>query len=82
MTRQYPEVPHIGQKVLVRPNPTSHPIEALVTHLDTLKGMVHVKLLGYTGKWAARPRAVCNFGGQHLHFKNNHFFFDPQPFLS
>lgn len=82
MARQYPIEIFIGQKVLVRFDAGSHPIEALVTALDTVKGLVHVAPIGYRVKWAARPRAICSDRGLFLHFEDDHFFFSKLPCFS
>lgn len=81
MPRQINDEIHVGQKVLVRFDPQSHPIEALVTYLDVMKGLVHVNPIGYKVRWAARPPAISNMHGLYLHFKNDCFFFSPDPFL-
>jgi hypothetical protein len=77
MTRQYPEELHIGQKVYVRFDPTAHPIAALVTAVDTSRGVVQVNPIGYKIRWATRPRAISNEEGHFLHFDDQHFFFAP-----
>lgn len=82
MPRQINDPIHIGQKVLVRFDPTTHPIEALVTYLDVMRGLVHVNPIGYKVRWAARPPAISNMSGQFLHFKDAQFFFSPHPFLT
>lgn len=81
MTRQYPPELHLGQKVYVRPNPTAFPIEALVTYMDTVRGLVHVQLRGYARKYAAHPRAISNLQGQYLHYEDKRFFFSADPFF-
>lgn len=78
MTRQYPPEIYIGQTVDVHIDPSSAPVEALVTFLDFVKGLVHVEPVGYRAKWAARPRAIT-MRGLYLHFENNDFFFSPVP---
>jgi hypothetical protein len=75
MARQYPNELHLGQAVLVRIDPTSHPIEALVTKIDGAEGLIHVNPVGYKVRWVARPRAITTKCGQFLRFENNQFFF-------
>ena len=80
--RQILDELYIGQKVLVRPNPTAYPMEAFVTAIDSLKGMVHVNLRDYQGKWAVKPRAISNLAGKYLHYQQNQFYFSPEPFFA
>jgi hypothetical protein len=82
MTRQYPPELYLGQKVLVRPNPTAFPIEALVTYIDTVRGLVHVRLRGYQQKFAAKPHAISTLQGQFLHYQNKRFFFAKDPYFA
>lgn len=82
MARQYPNEIHLGQKVLVRINPTAHPIEALVTKIDGEAGMIHVNPIGYKVRWAAKPRAISTESGLFLRFENNQFSFGTTPSLA
>lgn len=82
MSRQFPLELHVGQTVLVRPSPTTHPIEALVTHLDRFKGIIHVKPIGYKVKWRVRVRAISSLTGLHLHHENERFTFKEAPFFA
>lgn len=82
MPRHIPEELHIGQKILVRPNPTHYPLDAIVTNIDVLKGMVHVRFATVEGLFAVFPVAISNMEGAYLHFKNNEFFFSHKPFFS
>lgn len=75
MKRQFPNELHIGQKVRVYPNPTAHPIEALVTAIDSIKGIVQVNPIGYKIRWNAQPHAVTNMDGLFLRFENDQFIF-------
>lgn len=78
MTRHYPPEIFIGQTVAVQVDPSSAPIEALVTFLDFVKGLVYVDPIGYDTHWAAQPQ-VITMQGLYLHFKNNDFYFSPLP---
>lgn len=82
MPRQIPEELHIGQKILVRPNPTHHPLDAIVTYIDALKGLVHVRFSTVEGRFAVFPVAISNKNGAYLHFKNKRFFFSREPFFA
>lgn len=82
MARQFPLELHIGQKVLVRPAPTAHAVEALVTAFDAVKGIVFVQPIGYAIRWMARPRAIESLNGHYLHHKDETFFFDTVPFFA
>lgn len=81
MTRQYPPELHIGQRILVRPNPTTHPLDAWVEAIDTLKGLIHFQLKGHKGLYAAPAHAITNMDGLYLHFKDCRFFFSKDPYL-
>jgi len=81
MPRHIPEELHVGQKILVRPNPTHHPLDAIVTSIDVIKGMVHVRFATVEGRWAVFPVAISNANGAYLHFKNKKFFFSNKPFF-
>ena len=76
MARQYPSELHLGQKIFVQPDPTVHPIAALITKIDLEHGLIHVNPIGYKVRWAAKPRAVSNDEGQYLHFDNQGFHFE------
>lgn len=80
MPRQLLPELHIGQKVMVRPDPTAHAIAALVTAFDEHKGTVTVAPIGYAIKWLARPRAISDMNGLYLHHEQHRFCFKPQPF--
>lgn len=82
MPRYIPEELHVGQKILVRPNPTHHQLSAKVINIDTLKGMVHVRFDTIEGRFAVFPVAISNINGAYLHFKNKKFFFSTQPFFT
>jgi hypothetical protein len=82
MARHYPPELHIGQKVLVRPAPSSYAIEALVIAIDAMKGIVQVKPIGYDIRWIARPRAIASLAGLYLHHENERFFFAVDPFFA
>ena len=75
MARQYPSELHIGQKVLVNLTAGMHPVEALVTKIDSEQGMVHVNPIGYKVRWAAKPRAITNTAGQFLRYEDKSFSF-------
>ncbi len=75
MARQYPTELHIGQKVYVYVNPTTHPITARVTKIDRADGVVHVHPIGYAVRWAIMPRAIASLNGQRLYYKDNDFHF-------
>lgn len=79
MPRHYPPELHVGQKVMVHPSPADHAIEAVVTFLDTVKGLVHVAPVGSNIKWAARPRAISSPDGFFLHFEKRRFTFKETP---
>jgi len=79
MPRQFPDELHIGQKVFVHLHPTAHPVEALVTYIDAIKGLIHVNPIGYKVRWAAHPRAISSLRGLYLHFENEQFFFSSKP---
>lgn len=81
MTRLIPDELHIGQKILVHPNPTTHPLNAIVTYIDHLTGLVHVRFETMSGLWAVRPPAISSLRGLYLHFKNQQFYFSPEPFF-
>lgn len=81
MPRHFPLEPHVGQKVLVYPDPVSHPIEALVTYFDTAAGWVHVRPLHAQGLLACRPKTIVTPSGDYLHFQDQQFFFSKRPFL-
>jgi hypothetical protein len=81
MPRYIPEELHIGQTILVHPNPTHYPMEAIVTYIDTVKGLIHVKFESMDGRFAVLPRGISNLDGLYLHFKNKQFFFSPEPFF-
>lgn len=78
-SRQFPEELHIGQKVLVRFSPTSHPIPAIITLINAEEGFVHVNPVGYKVRWQANPRAITTTKGQFLHFTENTFYYSDQP---
>ncbi|QPC84300.1 hypothetical protein G4Y79_07975 [Phototrophicus methaneseepsis] len=82
MARQFPCELYIGQKVLVRPSPSSYAVESLVIAIDAMKGIVQVKPIGYNIRWIARPRAIANLAGLYLHYENERFFFDVKPFFA
>ena len=82
MARQFPPELHLGQKVVVHPAPGSHGIEALVTAIDAIKGIVQVRPIGYKARWIARPRAIANMAGMYLHHENERFFFAVEPFFA
>lgn len=84
MTYYIPDELHVGQKILVRPNPTESPMEAVVTYIDKLKGLVHVQFMTYNGHWAVKPRAISSLRGLYLHFNlnNKEFFFSTEPFFA
>jgi len=84
MTYYIPDELYVGQKILVRPNPSEHPLEAIVTYIDNLKGLVHVKFMTYSGNWAVKPRAISSLRGLYLHFNlnKNEFFFSSEPFFA
>lgn len=73
---------HIGQKLLVYPNPTTHPVEVRVTGFDGVKGLVYVRPLAFAALWAVRPRAIANLRGLYLHWKDQTFFFSAEPFFA
>lgn len=79
MARQIILELYIGQQVLVYPNPTTHPFEAKVTHIDTDKQMVHVKTPDYAGQWACRPRAITSLQGHYLRVRDDLFYFEDRP---
>jgi hypothetical protein len=81
MARQIGLELYVGQKVLVYPNPTEFPREAIIERFDGLKGEVIVTLKGLTGKWEVRPRAVVSLCGRYLHHEGSRFYFDDSPFL-
>lgn len=81
MPRHIPEELHVGQKILVHPNPTHHPMSAIVTYIDVIKGLVHVRFETVEGRFAILPRGISNMSGLYLHFKNKQFFFSPEPFF-
>ena len=81
MPRYIPDELHIGQKILVRPNPTHYPLDAIVTYIDVLKGLVHVRFQTIEGRFAVFPTAISNLNGAYLHFKNKQFFFSNEPFF-
>ena len=82
MPRHIPDELHIGQKILVRPNPTHHPLDAIVTYIDDLKGLVHVRFATIEGRFAVFPVAISNNDGAFLHFRNKKFFFSHKPFFA
>ena len=82
MPRHIPDELHVGQKILVRPNPTHQPLSANVINIDVLKGMVHVTFDTVEGRFAVFPVAISNMNGLNLHFKNKKFFFSTKPFFS
>lgn len=79
MPRHYPPEIHVGQKVIVHPAPGQHGIEAIITALDTVQGLVHVVPSGFNVKWAARPRAILSMEGFFLHYEKHQFKFKPTP---
>lgn len=81
MPRYIPDELHIGQKILVHPNPTHHPLDAIVTYIDVLKGLVHVRFEAMEGRFAVLPAGISNMNGAYLHFKNKQFFFSHEPFF-
>ena len=82
MPRYIPEELHVGQKILVRPNPTHDPLTAIVTYIDGIKGMVHVRFASVDGLFAVFPVAISNMEGAYLHFENKKFFFSNKPFIT
>jgi len=81
MSRQMLPELHVGQKVLVRPGPQAHAVEALVMAFDEHKGTVTVAPIGYAIKWLARPRAISDMNGLYLHHESDCFRFKRQPYF-